>query len=807
MNLKQLAMIFLNRIIWGFVGLLLFLFLAVGTYALYQQPKYKGEVKLSGIVKKVIVFYDAIGVPHIEAENQEDAYIALGYVHAQDRLWQMELLRRISAGRLSELFGEKTIEVDRFFKSLGIEEAAEKTIQNLDTMSPSYVLTNAYLKGINEYIKKNKTPFEFHVFGLDKEFYEIKDVYNVFGYMAFSFAMAHKTDPMLSSLKSKLGETYLRDLPIEIDTTKMGINRPDILQSHTNYAADIIAVLKQLPVPTLVGSNSWVLGPEKTKNGKVIFENDPHIGFSQPAVWYQAHLKTPDFESYGFHLGLTPFPMLAHNRYYAYGITMFENDDIDFYIEKPHPTNKYKYIYKGEELYYEISDKVLQVKGAEPLFFKVKETIHGPIMNNVVSQIESESPISMAWVYTRFENKLLEASYGMSHATSIDSFQNAVNLIHAPGLNMMYGDLDGNIAWWAAAKLMEHTNSVNPKFVLNGTEGKDDKLVEVDFLDNPQSLNPPSNYVYSANNQSFALVHQDGDEIQKGYHGYYLPEDRGRRIVELLSDKTDITHQDMMDMTLDVTSSTAKEFISFFPIDTLLNSHSENVVTACRLLKNWNADFTTESVAATIYMKLIYVYLEETLKDEMGDSLFDQFLNTHVQKRTINHLIGNRNSIWWDKVTTNEVFETREDILNLVFNKAITDLEEQLGTNIENWKWAKVHTVEHEHPLGAVALFKPFLNIGPFGTHGANEVLNNLQYEINASGLYKVKSGPSTRRVIDFSDIENSKAIIPTGQSGNPFSKFYKNQSKKYLSGEFVPMLLNHKEIRNSKDILIFEPK
>ena len=229
------------------------------------------------IDKETTVYFDEFGVPHIYAESQKDAMEALGYVHAQDRLWQMELLRRISAGRLSELFGEKTIEVDRFFKSLGIEEAAEKTIQNLDTMSPSYVLTNAYLKGINEYIKKNKTPFEFHVFGLDKEFYEIKDVYNVFGYMAFSFAMAHKTDPMLSSLKSKLGETYLRDLPIEIDTTKMGINRPDILQSHTNYAADITAVLKQLPVPTLVGSNSWVLGPEKTKNGKVIFENDSII--------------------------------------------------------------------------------------------------------------------------------------------------------------------------------------------------------------------------------------------------------------------------------------------------------------------------------------------------------------------------------------------------------------------------------------------------------------------------------------------------------------------------------------------------
>ena len=719
----------------------------------------------------------------------------------------MEVLRRVAAGRLSELFGDKTIEVDRFFKSLGIEEAAGKTIQSLDTTSASFVLTKAYLAGINEYIKRGKTPFEFHVLTLDKEFYKIKDVYNVFGYMAFSFAMAHKTDPMLSSLKSKLGETYLRDLPIEIDTIKVSVLGTDISQNNENYVADITTVLKQLPVPTLVGSNSWVVGPERTKNGKVIFENDPHIGFSQPAVWYQAHIKTPDFESYGFHLGLTPFPMLAHNRDYAFGITMFENDDIDFYKETPSSKDEKKYLYKGEELAYKISKKKIQVKGGNPVNFILRNTVHGPVMNDFVDQIESDYPVAMDWVYTNHENKLLEACYQMSHSNSVLEFQSAISLIHAPGLNMMYGDSKGNIAWWAAAKLMEHTNGVNPKFVLNGTEGKDDKLMKIDFSRNPQSLNPPSEFVYSANNQSFALLSQDGAQVQKGYHGYYLPEDRGRRIVELLSNKMNITHQEMMDMTLDVTSSTAKEFIGFFPIEKLFRSDSKNVVAVCRLLQNWNADFSTESVAATIYMKLIYVYLEETLKDEMGEGLFDQFLNTHLQKRTINHLIENRNSIWWDDVNTSELVETREGILRLVFTKAISDLEEQLGKDIENWEWGKVHTVEHQHPLGALSLCRPFLNIGPFETHGANEVLNNLQYEMNGSGVYKVKSGPSTRRVIDFSDVENSKAIIPTGQSGNPFSKFYKNQSEKYLKGEFVPMLLNETEIRKSENCLIMNPK
>ena len=796
-----------KKIFWVLGVLILLFFLALGSYAIYQQPKYKGEISLSNIDNPVNVYYDDLGVPHIEAETQEDAYVALGYVHAQDRLWQMELMRRISAGRLSELFGEKTIEVDRFFKSLEIEEAADNTISQLDTTTPSYKLTKAYLSGINKYINHGKTPIEYHLLGLEKEEYQLKDVYNVFGYMAFSFAMAHKTDPMLSSLKTKLGERYLRDLPIEIDSVKISILGTHLLSSETKISTLIESVLEKLPAPTLVGSNSWIVGPKKTASGKVLFENDPHIEYSQPSTWYQAHIKTPTFESYGFYLGLIPFPMLGHNRAYAFGITMFENDDIDFYQEQKDSINKNNYVYKGDVLPFNITEKTIYVKDSDPVVFELKQTIHGPVVNDVVSQIESEHPITMDWVYTKHKNKLLEASFGMSHANSITGFEKAVSLIHAPGLNIMYGDAKGNIAWWAAAKLLEHSNDVNPKFVLNGSEGLDDQLTAVAFSENPHAINPENGFVYSANNQSFAILEKEGNVIKKGYHGYYLPEDRGRRIVALLNAKNNITKEEMMEMTLDVTSSTALEFLSYFPMKELSKATSRNVTEAVRLLENWKADFDEESIAATIYMKLIYVYLEETLQDEMGKTLFSQFLNTHVQKRTINHLIENKNSIWWDDIHTASKIENRKEILAKVFNRTIIDLERQLGTDIEEWNWGSVHSVEHKHPIGEIALFKSFLNVGPFETHGANEVLNNLQYKIDSTGVYHVRAGPSTRRVIDFSDVEKSKAIIPTGQSGNPFSKHYKDQSQKYLNGEFVPMLLNEKEIKKSKDYLVLKPE
>ncbi|MFQ3306452.1 MAG: penicillin amidase, partial [Polaribacter sp.] len=194
------------------VVLLVLIFAAAWLYSKTLHPNYNGEITIENTSKDVTIHFDAIGVPHITAENQEDAYIALGYVHAQDRLWQMELIRRIAAGRLSEIFGKKLIKTDKLFSGLGIEEASVKTIRNLDKNSAPYKMAMAYLDGVNQYIENGKTPIEFTLVGVDKEVYTLKDMYNVFGYMAFSFAVAHKTDPLLNEIKEKLGAAYLNEL-------------------------------------------------------------------------------------------------------------------------------------------------------------------------------------------------------------------------------------------------------------------------------------------------------------------------------------------------------------------------------------------------------------------------------------------------------------------------------------------------------------------------------------------------------------------------------------------------------------------
>lgn len=765
------------------------------------HPTYSGELQLANISDKVTVQYDDVGVPHIKAKNQQDAYIALGYVHAQDRLWQMELIRRISAGRLAEVFGKDLVRTDKFFSGLGIEEAAEKTIQNLDKNTEAYKLTQAYLSGINQFIDEGATPLEFYLVGLDKEKYTIKDVYNVFGYMAFSFAVAHKTDPMLTEVKEKLGDAYFNELNganFENLTLIKNEKNPEV---KANFAQAMNTLLDKLPISPFIGSNSWVLGPEKTKNGKVIFANDPHIGFSQPSVWYQSHIKTPNYEIYGFNLALTPFPLLGHNKEYAYGLTMFENDDVDFYYEQNNPNNPLEYKTPAGYQKYKLIDKTIKIKNAADTTYQIKVSKHGPVMNGLIDFIDDERPIAMQWIYTKLNNQLLDVSYQMSHAKSLSDFKNGASKLHAPGLNIMYGDAKNNIAWFASGKLYKYRDDLNTKLILNGASGKDEIKEWLDFEDNPQAINPSLNYVYSANNQPDSIA-------GVLYPGYYLSEDRAKRIVDLLTPKNDWTKEDVATMIYDVTSPTAPRVVKDLLKSLDFSTFSVSDKKAVTILKNWSGFYGKDEVGPVIYNRVIYEFQKNTFKDEMGKG-YAQLENTPLIEKVLPVQAKREKSVWWDDVTTSEKIETKEDIITKSFKKAFSSLKYQLGENVEDWKWNRVASVEYEHPIGkAGGVLRSLFNVGPFRTRGGDQVINNQIYNIDSTGVYKITAGPSTRRIIDFSDVENSIAILPTGQSGNVFSEHYKDQAQKYVDGDFVKMKLKEEDINKvSKNKLVFLPK
>ena len=788
MNFIKKPLIFL-------VVIILFIASASWLYSKTLHPVYNGEIKIKNTTEDVTVYFDDIGVPHINAQNQKDAYLALGYVHAQDRLWQMELVRRIAAGRLSEILGKELLSVDQFFSGLGIEEAANKTIASLDKSSQAYILTQAYLDGVNQFIKNGKTPLEFILLGLEKEKYTIKDIYNVFGYMSFSFAVAHKTDPLLTEIKEKLGAPYLSEL-LGFSGENLTVNKTSIPEKiNATISRAVSSIMDDLPVSPFIGSNSWVIAPEKTKNGKVIFANDPHIGFSQPSVWYQNHIKTPDFEIYGFNIALMPFPLMGHNRAYAYGMTILANDDLNFYIEEDNPENSLEYKTIDGYEKYQLVDKTIHVKNAIDTNFQVKVSRHGPIMNGLIKHVIDERPIAMNWIYTQLPNEMLEVSYGISHANSMRDFKKSVAKIHAPGLNVMYGDAKDNIGWFSSAKLYQLRDGLSSKTYLNGASGNDEIIEYLPFEENPQAINPTWKYVYSANNQP--------DSVRgKLYQGYYQPQDRAKRIVELLDEKNDFTKKDVSKMIYDVKSSTVSEISKGLLKSVEKSKGTASERKAFSIIENWDGNYLKTSVGPTIFNRFLYEFLKETYNDELGDS-FQLFINSQLQDQVLPLQVNREKSVWWDNISSKDKIETRSDIVNLAFKNAIVFLQNQLGENMEDWTWNRVLSIEHEHAIGkAGGLLRKFFNVGPFETIGGNEVINNQIFNLDSTGYYKVTAGPSTRRIVDFSDVENSLAILPTGQSGNVFSEYYKDQTEKYLEGEFVKMNLNQAEIEQSKNVL-----
>ncbi len=776
--------------------------IALGIYffLLSTKPQYEGEVDIKNISKNTEVFFDEYGIPHIYAINQKDAQIVLGYVHAQDRLWQMELLRRIAPGRLSELFGNKVSKTDKFFAALGIDENSQKAIAQIDKNSESYKLSMAYLDGINQYIENGKTPVEFKLLGIERKPFTLKDVYNIFGFMSFSFAMAQKTDPLITDIRDNLGAEYLKDFGLDGSLGTQQLKSFKGQESnYSEISKQVASLLDNSPVQPFIGSNSWVIGGKKTKSGKVIFANDPHIAFAQPCTWYEAHISCPDYEIYGYYLAGTPFPLLGHNRDYAYGLTMFENDDVDFFNEEVNPQNENQYKYKNEFLEFKNFKKTIKVKDSADIVLNYKESIHGSIINDVMTGSFSKKPMALSWIYTQGNNQILDAVYHISHTKNVTDFRANCKLIHAPGLNVMYGDAKGNISWTATGKLYKMPKNVNPNFILNGSNGEDDKREFLDFSKNPSALNPSWNYVYSSNNQPEAI---DGYL----YPGYYLPKDRAMRIESLLSPKNNWTLTDVEKMILDNTSSRSSIIVSGVLSEISTNNQSKEFKKCYEVLGKWNGSNNLNDIAPTIYNKFLFRYLENTFQDELGSEKFSAMLSTHFVKQMIENQIANKNSIWWDNATTKDKKETRKEILTKSFKETITELEKQLGNDISKWTWNRVHTLEHLHPIGKVKALAPFFNVGKFEVAGSNEVINNLMFGFSGNGKYEVKAGPSTRRIIDFNDVENSVSILPTGNSGNPMSKHYNDQAKLFNEGKFRKMKMNKKKIIESSTKLVFIP-
>jgi penicillin amidase len=776
--------------------LILALLAGLAGYLYSKQPTRQGQVELNGLQGSVTVRYDERGVPHIRAENEADLYRALGYVHAQDRLFQMEVLRRLSRGELAEVLGPKLVDTDKLFRSLRIRERADSYIAGLDHQSPAWKALEAYLDGINQYQDSHASPIEFDVLGIQKRPFTAEDTVSVAGFMAYSFAMAFRTEPLLTYIRDELGNDYLK--VFDLDWQPKGV----LAKGKTQPSAPLAAVdwqglgriarlsqqaLEEAGLPQFEGSNAWVVSGSRTKSGRALLAGDPHIRYSLPSVWYEAQLSAPGFELYGHHQALVPFAFLGHNLDFGWSLTMFQNDDLDLIAEKVNPENPNQVWFHDKWVDLITSEQQIAVKGQAPVTLTLRQSPHGPIINDMLGTTVGKAPIAMWWGFLETPNPILDGFYQLNRADTLAKVRAAAAKVHAPGLNIVWANAKGDIGWWAAALLPKRPAGAKPAFILDGSTSLADKEGFYPFSANPQEENPARGYIVSAN---FQPVSPSGMEIP----GYYNLADRGQQLDRQLSDKSQKWDlENTQKLQLGTTTAYGPRLLApLLPVLREVVSDPEELKLVEQLAK-WQGDYPLESTNATLFNQFLFNLADATFHEKLGDAYFDALIQARVVDAALPRLAADPDSPWWDNRTTPQR-ESRADTVKLAWRASIDHLRLTLGANPAQWRWGQAHTLTHGHPLGMQKPLDRLFNVGPLDAPGSHEVPNNLTAKIGPAP-WSVVYGPSTRRIIDFADPAHSLTINPVGQSGVLFDKHYDDQAEAYIEGVYQQAHFSDEEV------------
>ncbi len=785
-----------------------------------HQPRLDGVIHHPSLTGEVKVVRDDWDVPHITAQNEPDAYFALGYVMAQERLFQMELWRRLASGELAEILGPLALPVDKIVRAFRLRALAENYVAKQAGGLPELkAAADAFIAGVNHCMNTEPLPFEYIALHIPVRPFEISDCLVVAAILPITFAEGLREDLLCSMLKEKhpdkdidaLFPGYSKEVPPTImesiqEAQDYIVSHPKGAHATARKTEDTLGALQACldPLKTIsewfgptFGSNSWVLAPSRTKSGKPILANDPHIGFTNPSVWFEAHMKYGEVENYGFHLPLIPFPLLAHNKNRAWGITMFENDDTDLYLETFDPQNPNKVKFKGEWVDVKAVKEIIKVRFWKDQEIEVRVTPHGPVVTDAFRLLHgyTGADISLRWIWQHTDYTDMEALYRMGHANDVASFGKAVALVTSPGLNISYADREGNIAWWAAGLIPIRPKHVNPKQLLDGASGLDEISGYVPFEQNPHLINPPCGYIVTANNQSTVKPVGPVPELQ----GYWQPSERAARIEYLLEQQPQWSIDELRAIQFDDALLSAPAMLSNMvkglgDAKNNLNAFEQQALDA---MKRWDFKHDVNSCGASIFRDYCESILDCALLDEMEKKLFDNYMGVADHSNFFKWFIGDTTSPFWDDISTANR-ETRQDILLKAFQQTVARLKKELGGDIAQWRWGRIHTMTFTHPFGYLPWLGGIFNIGPIESTGGSDVINNM-LNIDGGHNFSIVAGPSTRRLIDYADPEHSLAILPTGNSGNFMRPSYGDQAPLFMAGQYREPRFTPEQIETNK--------
>ncbi len=761
-----------------------------------------GSVAIGGLKDGVIVDRDQWGRPWIRAKSLRDVVTAQGYVMAQDRLWQMDLLRRASAGELAEIFGDVALAYDRENRTLGMRQAAERAVA--DSAPEIRELLEAYARGVNENIAERggKLPIEFVALGYKPRVWTSADTYLISLYMYKTLTSTWKEKLNRQWIMEKVGEERARDLfvsdsPLDHFVWRAGISLPSNasavgLQSSSRIANGTGGGADESPFASLawdrarnflaqfeeesseiIGSNNFVVSGAHTASGKPLLANDTHLQLSVPALWYIVHLTAPGLNVEGFALPGAPLVIIGHNERIAWGFTNSNADVEDLYVEKFSDANPLQYSAGDKTLTAEVRHEVIAVRGKADVQLDVVVTRHGPIVHRDAAE-QGGRAYALRW--TALEPGGLDFGFPfLGKARDWNSFVETTRHIAGPGQNTIYADVDGNIGFTIPARIPVRANG-NGELPVPGDTDLYEWKGYIPFEELPRVENPADGIIATANART----------VGPGYK-YYLSERqagpyRTARLYELLAGHNGLTAADCNGIQNDIVSL-PNRFLAVV-LEQAAKTKQPADARAQRLiakLAGWAARAAGESVETS--------FVEYTRR-ALFVRLLQPYLGDEVTKYELWEPQSVYGEVWWrDKVFLENVLRERptgwlpsgfanyDELLMASADDAVTALQKQTGQATEQgWNWGRLHPLDMVHPLGRAGLLHRLLSIGPYEQGGTIDT-------VRAMG---VGHGPAMRFVADLSNFDRSLMEIPTGESGEYASPYYRDQFAEWFAGRGI---------------------
>lgn len=772
-------------------------------YSYRQSDKslsdYNQSFAFAGLSQRVEVVRDKWAVPHIYAQTEADLFAAQGFVHGQDRMFQMDLWRRIASGCLSEVFGKKTLEADKVLRTLGFRRAAQRDWQRLQTteLAP---LVQAYSDGVNAYIAahKGKMGVEFKLLGFQPKEWTPVDSLAIGRFLAMqmSYGWLHQIERMQwtqwlgEQRASELFIQYPKDNPISFPRN----------ETYERLADGSLRAFTGAFLRPIGGSNNWAVAADKmadTRSASLC--NDPHLVLNNPNIWIENHLIAPSYECTGVSVAGVPLVLIGHNRRIAWGATLSFVDMQDVYIERLIGKEAKQYECGNEIRLTQQVQEEIRVKGArQPHLHNVLYTHHGVVISDIIGAKSSEqgTALSLASPALAEDNDMMMGFYLLNKADNWNSFLKACACIHAPSLNLAYADTEDNIGYFCTGKVPIRNTPKNG-LPLIGYDGKHERTGFVPFEAMPHAFNPPCGYVYTCNNR---LV---GDDYPYDLGHLWMNGYRAKRLQQLLTEQKQYTLADFERWQNDVYSTAAPAWIRLFAdlLPALPDNVAPQVRATCQLVAEWDAQVSAESAAASIYHVVLQQLIDQIVaqrsrkavasalrgKGQVSD-LFKYMEFWSHDADALLRIITNPASAWW------KAGDSTQKFLLDALTAAVQELQKRLGGKPQNWAWGKIHQITFAHALGVQAPFDEWFNVAGIATGGDKDTLNQQSFMPDEQYGGTICAA-SYRQIIDMGNLANSRCIAPLGQSGNLQSPHFADQLPLWQKGAYKPMLWTREQV------------